>query len=126
MQRRRQLGFASTSMSKFMRLGFIAIIVISLGNTTITQLKISRNYNHFDHFNHFDQLNAPKSTPEFEDEDFPYPLTCKKSELYNFLQRNKLIDKAGGRLTFNVALAMHVGMVGHWPGNIFSKIKSIR
>ena len=66
------------------------------------------------------------STPEFEDEDFPYPLTCKKSELYNFLQRNKLIDKAGGRLTFNVALAMHVGMVGHWKHILKDQINTLK
>lgn len=48
--------------------------------------------------------------------EFPYPLTCKRSELYQFLERNQLIDCNTRELNadLKVAVAFHVGMVNNW------------
>ena len=48
---------------------------------------------------------------EYEQE-FPYPLTCDKNELHNFLQNNYLIDASTGKM--NITLVYHIGMVGNW------------
>lgn len=65
--------------------------------------------------------------PAWKDEDFPYELTCKESELYNFLERNKLIDpKTGKRPNFTVALAYHVGMVNNWKHIVKDQIITLK
>jgi len=66
--------------------------------------QISHNHIDFDHTH---------SVSDTHLKEFPYPLTCKKSELYNFLERNKFIDRKTGERQeqFNVAIAFHVGMV---------------
>jgi len=60
--------------------------------------------------------------------EFPYPLTCKKSELYNFLERNKLIDRKTGERQehFNVAISLHVGMVNNWKLILEDQITTLK
>ena len=51
---------------------------------------------------------------------FPYELTCKKSDLSSFLQKNNLIDcnskREGAKSNNNItiAIAYHVGMIQNW------------
>ena len=87
-------------------------------------------------FNHsLDQTRShDEATPylkEWKDEDFPCDLTCKKSELYSFLERNrnKLIGpKTGKRPNFNftVAIAFHVGMVNNWKHIVEDQITTLK
>lgn len=59
--------------------------------------------------------------------DFPYPLTCRRSELYNFLQKNGLIDcEKGGHLKFKVILAYHIGMVNNWKVIVEDQMNTLK
>ena len=61
-------------------------------------------------------------------EEFQYPLTCKKSELYNFLAKNKFIDCKTGeqQQQFTVAIVFHVGMVHNWKVIVTDQITTLK
>lgn len=69
-----------------------------------------------------DSLVDPKtvtSRPNFPtrpvEVEFPYPLTCDKNELHQFLQNNNLIDNdQTGEKKISITLVYHIGMVGNW------------
>ena len=55
-------------------------------------------------------------------EDFPYPLTCKKSELHSFLKRNHLTNQKD----FNVAITYHVGMLNNWKDIVKDQVNTLK
>jgi hypothetical protein len=71
-------------------------------------------------------------------DEFPYPLTCKKSELHIFLEKNKFIpsNKKMGKQQqrrqqqqqrkFSVAIAYHVGMVNNWKVIVYDQITTLK
>ena len=116
---KRQLG--SVSKSKSMTAFCIMVAFISLAIIVKSHIEISNNFNHY-----LDQTRSHhEATPYWKDEDFPYELTCKKSDLYNFL--DKLIDpKTGKRPNFTVAIAFHVGMVNNWKHIVKDQITTLK
>jgi len=80
--------------------------------------------------NNSNNIDANHTHPVCEThlKEFPYPLTCKESELYNFLERNKLIDlKTGARQEqFNGAISLHVGMVNNWKLILEDQITTLK
>ncbi len=96
---------------------------------------MSKNFNHYlDQTRALEEATLTARTPTtrvdipvWKDEDFPYELTCNKSELYNFLERNKLIDlKTGKRPNFTVAIAFHVGMTNNWEHIVTDQINTLK
>jgi hypothetical protein len=58
--------------------------------------------------------NFPKPASSLKEKDFPYPLTCDKNMLHNFLKSNSLIDEATGEKKIKVTLVYHIGMIRNW------------
>jgi len=65
-----------------------------------------------------DILNAPT------EQEFPYPLTCNRNDLREFLF-SKNLENVLGEKSFRLSLVYHVGMVKNWQNIVHDQLRTL-